>query len=394
MADIPLIQADEVIKMVFPEKKLGFGFMRMPLTDPNDQKAVDLPQVMQMVDYFFSRGFTYCDTAWMYHDFVSEDTVGKAVVDRYPRDSFTIATKMPDMMLSSTEDTARIYEEQKKKLHVSWFDYYLVHDMNNVNYEKAKKFGVLDFVKEKRKSGEIRCLGFSCHDTPEFLDRVLTENPYFEFVQLQINYLDWESAGIQSHKCYETCVKHGKKVIVMEPVKGGTLADPPEAVKKLLHDAHPDWSPASWAIRFAASLPEVMVVLSGMSSIAQMEDNTSYMEHFEPLSAEDTEILKKAAEMIRDTIEIPCTGCRYCVEANHCTKGILIPNYFALYNTRKLMKREDFSPEIEYYGNYINQGHGKASDCIACRACERVCPQHIHISEWMPKVAESLEQEQ
>lgn len=375
-----------------PDKKLGFGFMRMPLTNPDDQTAVDMPQLEKMVDYFLDKGFTYCDTAWMYHDFSSEDAVGKAVVDRYPRDAFTIATKMPDMMLHSAEESEQIFEKQKEKLHVDHFDYYLVHDMNNVNYEKAKKFNVIDFLRKKRESGEISCLGFSCHDTPEFLDQVLTENPFFEFVQLQINYLDWESAGIQSHKCYDVCVKHGKKVIVMEPVKGGTLADPPEDVKQMLKQAHPDWSPAAWAIRFAASLPEVMVVLSGMSTLSQMEENASFMEHFEPLTSEENEILIKAAEMIRQTIAIPCTGCRYCVEANHCPKGILIPNYFALYNTRKMMNREDFSPEVEYYGNYVNQGFGKASDCISCRACEKVCPQHIHISEWMPKVAKDLEE--
>lgn len=380
--------------MNIPAKKLGFGFMRMPLTDPENQKAVNKPELLKMVDTFFERGFTYCDTAWMYHDFVSEDTVGEAVVDRYPRDSFTIATKMPDMMLNSAEEVSEIFEKQKKKLHTDYFDYYLMHDMNNVNYEKAKKFGALDFVKEKRESGEIKCLGVSCHDTPEFIDRMLTENPYFEFVQLQLNYLDWESAGIQAHKCYDVCVKHGKKVIVMEPVKGGTLANPPENVKAMLKEAHPDWSPASWAIRFAASLPEVMVVLSGMSSYEQLDDNTSYMQDFIPLTDEENALLMKAAEMIRQTIAIPCTGCRYCVEANHCPMNISIPNYFALYNTKKLLPEGGFSPEVEYYNNFISQGHGKASACIGCRACEKVCPQHIHISEWMPKVAAEFEKEE
>ena len=374
-----------------PAKKLGFGFMRMPCTDKNDQKAIDLPQVEQMVDKFLSRGFTYCDTAWMYHDFVSEDTVGKAVVDRYPREAFTIATKMPDMMLKSKDEVAEIFAKQKAKLHVDYFDYYLVHDMNSANSEKAKKFDVLPFVRAKRKSGEIRCLGFSCHDSAEVLDRILQENPYFEFVQLQINYLDWESAGIQAHKCYDVCVKHGVPVIVMEPVKGGTLANPPENVKKLLHDAHPDWSPAEWAIRFAASLDNVMVVLSGMSTLAQLDENTRFMQDFEPLSPADWSLLLKAAEMIRQSIAIPCAGCRYCVEASKCPKNILIPNYFALFNTRKLMHRRDYSPEIEYYENYIGQGYGKASDCIACRACERVCPQHIPIADWMQKVAPDLE---
>ena len=373
-------------------KKLGFGFMRLPLLDENDETSIDLPEVERMVDLFLERGFTYCDTAWMYHDFSSEEALGKALTDRYPRDSFTVATKMPDMMLTSAEEPERIFEEQKRKMHVDYFDYYLVHDMNNANYKKAVKYGVLDFVQGKRAAGEIRCLGFSCHDTPEFLDDILTKHPFFEFVQLQINYLDWESAGIQAHKCYDVCVKHGKKVIVMEPVKGGTLADPPEDVRKMLADVHPDWSPASWAIRFAASLPNVMVVLSGMSSLEQMEDNTGYTQEFQPLTEEENSLLLKAAEMIRQTIAIPCTGCRYCVEANQCPMNILIPNYFALYNTRKLMHREDFSPEVEYYENYLGLGYGAAADCIACQACESVCPQHIHIHEWMPKIDADMKQ--
>ncbi len=374
-----------------PEKKLGFGFMRLPLLDAKNQTSIDVAQVEQMVDRFLERGFTYCDTAWMYHDFKSEETVGKALVDRHPRDAFTIATKMPDMMLKSKEQVPEIFAKQKEKLHVDAFDYYLVHDMNHVNYEKAKKYGAIDFLREKRKSGEIRCLGFSFHDTPEVLDRILDENPFFEFVQLQINYLDWESAGIQSHKCYDVATKHGLPVIVMEPVKGGTLANPPQNVQEMLHEAHPDWSPAEWAIRFAASLENVMVVLSGMSDLAQLDENTGFMQDFTPLTEEDQALLLQAAEKIRAGIAIPCTGCRYCVEASKCPKNILIPNYFALFNTRKLMKRRDFSPEIEYYENYLSQGYGKASDCIACKSCERVCPQHIHISEWMPKLAENME---
>ena len=377
--------------MNIPEKKLGFGFMRMPLTNAEDQKSVNREELAKMTDLFFEKGFTYCDTAWMYHDFYSEDVVGECVVDRYPRDKFTIATKMPDMMLKSAEEVSEIFEKQKEKLHTDSFDYYLVHDMNVVNYEKAKKYGVIDFVREKRSSGEIKCLGFSCHDSAEFLDRVLTENPFFEFVQLQINYLDWESEGIQSHKCYDVCVKHGKKVIVMEPVKGGTLADPQQNVKDLLASVHPDWSPASWAIRFAASLPEVMVVLSSMSNFEQLEDNVNAMDNFTPLTEEENNILLQAAEMIRGSIAIPCTGCRYCVEANTCPANILIPNYFSLYNTRRLMNRKDFSPESEYYSNFVAQGYGKASECISCQSCEAVCPQHIHISEWMPKLAADLE---
>ena len=374
-------------------KKLGFGFMRMPLTDPGDQTAIDMPRVEEMVDAFLGAGFTYCDTAWMYHDFMSEPTVGKAVVARYPRDSYTVASKMPVAMIHSHEEGVEIFGKQKEKLGVDFFDYYLVHDMNSVNYEFAKQYDMISFLQEKKEAGEIRTLGFSCHDSAEYLDRVLTECPFFEFVQLQINYLDWESEGIQSRKCYEVCVKHGKPVIVMEPVKGGTLASVPAEVETMMRAAHPDWSPASWALRFAASLPNVRTVLSGMSTLEQVRENTAFMAEMEPLNEAELELLRKAAAMIRETIAIPCTGCRYCVEESQCPRNIPIPNYFAQYNTEKLRTREDWSPEMEYYVNYVRSGKGKASDCIACRKCERVCPQHIQISDWMKKIRITLEDE-
>ena len=374
-------------------KKLGFGFMRMPLTDPNDQTAIDMPRLEEMVDAFLGAGFTYCDTAWMYHDFMSEPAVGKAVVARHPRDSFTVASKMPVAMIHSHTEGVEIFEKQKEKLGVDFFDYYLVHDMNSVNYEYAKQYDMISYLRAKKEAGEIKSLGFSCHDSAEYLDRVLTECPFFEFVQLQINYLDWESEGIQSRKCYEVCVKHGKPVTVMEPVKGGTLATVPAEVEAMMRKVHPDWSPASWALRFAASLPNVRTVLSGMSTLEQVQENTAFLADLEPLNEAELELLQKAAAMIRETIAIPCTGCRYCVEESQCPRNIPIPSYFALYNTEKLRTREDWSPEMEYYVNYVRSGKGKASDCIACRKCERVCPQHIPISDWMKQVKVTLEDE-
>ena len=360
--------------------------------DENDQTSVDIPQLEKMVDSFLDKGFTYCDTAWMYHDFISEPTVGKVVVSRHDRSEFTIATKMPVAMLHSHEEGVEIFEKQKEKLGVDYFDYYLVHDMGRANYENAKKYDMISYLRQKKEAGEIKTLGFSCHDNAEYLDQVLTENPFFEFVQLQINYLDWESEGIQSRKCYEVCVKHNKPVIVMEPVKGGTLAKLPEAIEKKLRDVHPDWSMPRWAISFAASLDNVKIVLSGMSTFEQLDENTGFMQDFTPLTPEENQLLLDAAEEIRQTIAIPCTGCRYCVEESSCTKGILIPNYFALYNTEKLRTREDWSPEKEYYANFVKNGNGRVSDCISCRKCERVCPQHIKISEWMPKLAVEMEE--
>ena len=275
-------------------KKLGFGFMRMPLTDPNDQTAIDMPRLEEMVDAFLGAGFTYCDTAWMYHDFMSEPAVGKAVVARHPRDSFTVASKMPVAMIHSHAEGVEIFEKQKEKLGVDFFDYYLVHDMNSVNYEYAKQYDMISYLRAKKEAGEIKSLGFSCHDSAEYLDRVLTECPFFEFVQLQINYLDWESEGIQSRKCYEVCVKHGKPVTVMEPVKGGTLATVPAEVEAMMRKVHPDWSPASWALRFAASLPNVRTVLSGMSTLEQVQENTAFLADMEPLNEAELELLQKA----------------------------------------------------------------------------------------------------
>lgn len=374
-------------------KKLGFGFMRLPLTNPDNQTAIDMAQVEKMADCFLSSGFTYFDTAWMYHDFMSEPALGEAVVKRYPRDSFTIASKMPVGMLRSHEEGVELFAKQKEKLGVSFFDYYLVHDMNVSNYERTKRFDMISFLRGKKEAGEIVRLGFSCHDNAEYLDRVLTECPFFEFVQLQINYLDWDSEGVQSRKCYEVCVRHGKPVIVMEPIKGGTLAKIPKVAEDLLRSCHPDWSPAVWALRFAASLPNVQTVLSGMSTLKQVEENAALFTGMEPLNAEELDVLRRAAAMIQETIAIPCTGCRYCVEESQCPKNIPIPSYFALYNSEKLRTREDWSPEKEYYENFLKAGKGRASDCIACRKCERVCPQHIVISDWMKKVRATLEDE-
>ncbi len=372
-------------------KKLGFGFMRMPLLDPNDQTSINIPEVEKMADRFFEKGFTYCDTAWMYHNFASEKTVGRVVVDRYPRDSFTVASKMPLGMLKSKEDVANIFETQKKNLGIDYFDFYLLHNMTREDYEVAKKFDVFSFVKEKVASGEIRRLGFSVHDTSDYLEWVLENHPEFTFVQLQINYLDWESDRIQSRLNYEVCEKFGKDVIVMEPVKGGKLANVPDDVLELLKNAHPDWSPASWAIRFAASLPSVKVVLSGMSTWEQVVDNTDYMENFEPLTKEDKAVLMKAAELILAKPAIDCTACRYCVEENDCPKNIAIPDYFALYNKREHGTRADEQEAKEAYKALTEKGFGAASACIACKKCERVCPQHLPVAELVRKVRFAFE---
>lgn len=371
-------------------KKLGFGLMRLPSLDVNDPSKIDIEQVKKMVDIFLERGFTYFDTAWMYCAFQSEKAVKEALVTRHPRDSYTLTTKLHAGFLKTKEDRDRIFNEQLQKTGVEYFDYYLIHGIEAGMLPTYENLDCFNWLLEKKAAGLVKHAGFSFHDTAELLDEILTKHPEMEFVQLQINYLDWESEWIQSRKCYEVCVKHNKPVIVMEPVKGGTLAKLPEEAAALLKEMDPNMSIPSWAIRFAASLPNVMMVLSGMSNIEQLENNTSYMQNFKPLTEQETETLHKVADIINSQIAIPCTGCSYCTEG--CPMNIAIPQYFSLYN-------EDMREDLEEKGwtvNFTNYGlvsgkFGKASDCIACGQCEGVCPQHLPIIENLKKVAAHYE---
>ncbi len=371
-------------------KKLGFGMMRLPLLDGNDPTSVDMEQVCRMVDSFLARGFTYFDTAYMYHGQQSEIVAREALVKRHPRDSFLLASKLPSMFLKEKGDQERIFEEQRRKCGVEYFDYYLLHNLNVKNYETVQKFDSFAFVSRLKAEGKVRRMGFSFHDSAEMLDRILTDHPEVDFVQIQLNYLDWEHDAIQSRLCYETCVRHGKPIIVMEPVKGGTLAKVPAEVERLFSEAHADWSPASWAIRFAATQPTVFMVLSGMSNTEQLADNMSFMENFVPLSDADLALLPRAVQIIYDNIAVACTACRYCVDG--CPKNIEIPKYFALYNAEKTdtKQQNDFSIQKNYYDT-LTETYGKASDCIRCRKCEKSCPQHIRIVEALKRVAETFE---
>ena len=370
--------------------KLGFGLMRLPQIDPNDAADVDVPQVEAMVDRFLDAGFTYFDTAWMYNGFASESVAKRALVERHPRESFTLATKLHAGFFDSLEDRDKVFDGQLEKTGAGYFDYYLLHGIEAAMYPKYEEFKCFDWLLEKKEQGLVRHVGFSFHDTPDLLDDILSVHPEMEFVQLQLNYLDWESPWVHSREVYEVARAHGKPIIVMEPVKGGTLANVPPEVERLFKDYDPTMSVPSWAIRFAASLEGVEVVLSGMSNLEQMEDNLSYMESFTPLTEDEKALCFEAARIINDQIAIPCTTCHYCTEG--CPMSIAIPEYFSLYN-------EDMRENLDEKGwtinftNYeiLNKDFGKASDCIACAQCEEVCPQHLPIIENLQKVADHFE---
>jgi predicted aldo/keto reductase-like oxidoreductase len=370
-------------------KKLGFGLMRLPLIDKNDQKSIDIELMKKMVDMFISRGFTYFDTAYPYHSGQSERALRAAVVERYARDKFTVTDKMPCWETHTEADLERIFNEQLQRCGVDYFDYYLLHSLNKGYYSTMQRLKGFEFVERKKKEGLIKHVGFSFHDDPATLERILNDHPEAEFVQLQINYIDWNNPSVASKECYDLCVRHGKPIIVMEPVKGGSLAKVPDNVSRLFHESNPDMSVASWAIRYAASLPNVMMVLSGMSDMSQAEDNTAFMQEFKPINEHEAKVISEATEMLRKSIAIPCTACHYCTEG--CPQHISIPEYFALVNTRKQFGKDDFNTSMYY--ELLNKTHGKASDCIECGQCEEHCPQHLPIIDDLKMVKEMFEKD-
>ncbi len=363
-------------------KKLGFGMMRLPEKDG----AIDIEQVKEMTDLFMEAGFTYFDTAWAYNG--SEDAVRQVLVERYLRESFQLATKNAAWInCKNREDAIAQFDVSLKRTGAGYFDFYLLHNLGESRTRYFDEFGMWSWIQEKKAEGKIKHIGFSFHSTPEELEELLTAHPEMEFVQLQINYADWENPAVQSRACYEVARKHGKPVVIMEPVKGGMLATPPESVVEILKETEPDSSPASWAIRFAADLEGVITVLSGMSNTEQMKDNLSYMREFSKLTSVQKETIEKAQEALAKMPLIPCTSCNYCAKV--CPQNIGISgsftamNYLTLYGSKERAKGQE---------GWLVGRHGKAQadKCMKCGKCEQVCPQHIAIRENLDLVCREL----
>lgn len=365
--------------------KLGFGLMRLPLKDG----VIDGEQLNDMVDRFLAEGFTYFDTAYGYHDGESEKAIRTALVERYPRDRYQLATKLPAWAGPKTKEEAeQMLYTSLERTGAGYFDFYLLHNLGETRTHAFDDFEIWDFLAKKKEEGLIRHLGFSIHDKADVLDEILTAHPEMEFVQLQINYADWEDANIEARKCYEVARKHGKPIIIMEPVKGGTLANPPAQVADLFTQVNPQASFASWAIRYAASLDGVITVLSGMSNISQMEDNLSFMKEFSPLDEKERDAIDKAREILASIPTVPCTACAYCMKG--CPKSIAIYGTFQAVNMVNIF--DDLAgAKSKYNWNTTGHGWGKASECINCGKCELVCPQHIAIRDELKKAAALLE---
>ena len=370
--------------------KLGYGFMRLPLTDENDRSSIDYSALYSLVDRFMESGFTYFDTAYNYHNGDSERALKKTLVDRYPRDAFILTDKMPLFMVNTKDDMETIFNEQMERCGVQKFDNYLLHAVSSMYYDLISRVDAFGFLARKKEEGKVGHIGISYHDSAELLDRILTEHPEIELVQLQINYLDWDDPVIESRNCADTARKHGKKIIVMEPVKGGTLARVPEEVEKIMRKKSPDASPASWALRFVASVDGVDTILSGMGAMDQLDDNIKTFKEQRPLDDEDLKVISEARRILKDAIAVPCTSCRYCTK--NCPMHINIPGYFSIYNNMKMFGGSASFIGSMYFGNLMME-EGSASSCVGCGRCDRICPQHIKVKDTLSKVnKEILEQ--
>lgn len=371
-------------KFVESMPKLGFGLMRLPRKDVEND-IIDVEQTAEMADKFLDAGLKYFDTAYVYNG--SEEAARKAITSRHPRDSYYITSKLYVNAAKTIDEAKNQINVSLKREGVDYIDFYLLHAINDDSIQKYDAWNLWDYVKELKEEGKIKHYGFSFHGTAKVLDKILSEHEDVDFVQLQINYADWNNPSVDSKVVYEVARKHNKPIVVMEPIKGGTLANPPKPVADLLKKADPNASLASWAVRFVASLPGIMVVLSGMSNVEQMEDNLSYMSDFKPLSEEEKKVIEEVMDILQSIEQVPCTACHYCTEG--CPMKIQIPDIFKAMNLELIYN--DTPGAKKHYENATMEPHGKASACVKCGQCEVQCPQHIHIREWLDKVAQTLE---
>lgn len=364
------------------EKNFGFGCMRLPMKG----NEVDYDEFIRMIDTFMDAGFNYFDTAHMYVDGKSETALRDCLVSRYPRESFVLTDKLSDCYFESQEEIRPFFESQLKACGVDYFDFYLMHSQNSDNFIKYKRCKAYETGLELLREGKIKHFGISFHDKASVLEQILTEYPQIEIVQIQFNYIDYDNAAVQAQKCYEVCCRFNKPVIVMEPVKGGSLVNLPDEAKKIFDDLN-GGSYASYAIRFAASFENVKLVLSGMSNLAQMKDNLGFMGNFKPLDDGEMEAVKMVCRVLNKQDVIPCTACRYCIEG--CPAKISIPDLFACMNAKKQYK--DWNSSL-YYNEVHTVNNGKASDCLKCGKCEKICPQNLKIRDLLEQVAIEFEQ--
>ena len=362
--------------------KLGFGLMRLPRLE--DGETIDIEQVKQMVDAFLEAGGTYFDTARAYGE--SENAIRQALVERYPRESFQLATKNAAWIgPKSYEDARKDFDISIENTGAGYFDFYLIHNTGGARTKVFDDLEMWDFVKQLKADGKVKHIGFSHHDSAAVLEEVIKAHPEMEFVQLQVNWADWDNANTQSRKCVEVARKHGLPVIIMEPVRGGTLANPPEAVAEILHEGHPDWTHVEWAIRFALGTEGLITMLSGMSSLEQMEQNIATWKAWEPLNADEAAVLDRARAKLDEMLDNPCTNCQYCMKA--CPKDIKIAPVMEALNRRGMYGDANGK---NWYGFQTSNG-GKASECIQCFSCEAACPQHIEIVGKLEKAVELFE---
>ncbi len=385
------MQGDVLKREGFYMTNLGFGMMRLPILDENDFTSIDYEQVNQMVDLYMENGFNYFDTAYIYHGNMGEIAFRKCVAERYPRESFKIATKLPLFVITEESQLEPIFAEQLENCGVDYFDYYMLHNVSGFTETAWKNVDLYSFIQRKKEEGYIKHIGLSTHGNAEFLEEILFEHPELEFVLLQINYLDWDDEGIESRKCFEVAKKYDKQVMVMEPYKGGFLADVPEEAEKIMKEYNPDKSVVSWAMRFVANL-DVCVVLTGASTLEQLENNIYEIKNADPLNDDEIKILEEVSEIINSNITVDCTKCRYCVDT--CTEEIDIAKLFDLYNKHKMLEKDDWTQFGNAYLNYSKLPDvGIASDCIECENCLEECPQQINIPEVLKDVAKTFETE-